>query len=99
MRKNIFIQIIFIFVMSERLGVNSQQDQLTPQPGQLASASPQKGIKYNHEDWGKPINYYINLKNNNVAPQEKLVDPPQDPAKVPNASTKSRSTMHRTQDS
>ena len=43
---------------------SSKQDQLTPQPGQLASASSKKEIQYKHEDWGKPINYYNNLKNN-----------------------------------
>ena len=57
----------------------SQQDQLAPPPDQLASASSQKGIKYNHEDWGNPINYYINLKNNFQIPppldQVAAVDP------------------------
>ena len=42
----------------------SQQDPMVPQPDHGASASPPKGIQYKHEDWGKPINYYINLKNN-----------------------------------
>ena len=39
----------------------SSKDQMVPPPDHLASASP-KGIVYNHEDWGKPINYYNNLK-------------------------------------
>ena len=53
--------------MSERLGLNSQQDQLTPQPGQLASASPQKKseIEFVYADWGKPINFYDNINNLN----------------------------------
>ena len=51
---------------------NSQKDQLVPPPDQLASASSQKGIKYNHEDWGKPINYYNNLKNNFQVPNVQI---------------------------
>ena len=70
LRKIIFFMITFIFVISRRMYANfknyegSAQDQLTSPPGQLASASP-KGIKYNHADWGKPINFYDNINNLN----------------------------------
>ena len=49
----------------------SQKDQMVPPSDHLASVSPKKQIKYNYQDWGKPINYYNNLKNAEQVPQEK----------------------------
>ena len=50
---------------------------------------PQKGIKYNHEDWGKPINYYNNLNNfqNSVRldAQVQVKDPVPDPVQMTTA--------------
>ena len=57
---------------------SSQQDQMIPPPDHLPSASSPKGIVYNHADWGKPINYYINLKNLNSSitlPDQNPTDP------------------------
>ena len=47
------------------------QDPMVPPSDHGASASP-KGIVYNHEDWGKPINYYNNLKNNFQVPNVQI---------------------------
>ena len=65
----------------------SGQDQLAPPSGQLASASSQKEIKYNHQDWGKPINYKLNNNDNydNTPVATKVVPVPPDNEAVPSA--------------
>ena len=60
----------------------SQKDQMVPPSDHLASVSPKKQIKYNHQDWGKPINYYNNLKNAEQVPQQKDLQQSED-NKVP----------------
>ena len=70
------IPLIFIF---EYYFLGGSRRQLAPPPGHLASASP-KGIVYKHEDLGKPINYYNNLKCQ-VAPDQ--VTPANPPTTAP----------------
>ena len=75
LRENIFIQIIFIFGYAREMycekseNSSSSKDQMVQPPDHLALASSLKGIIYNHVDWGKPINYYNNLKKSQVAAQ------------------------------